>query len=189
MKRKPLPKKRKSLVFLVFILVAYAFYNYLGNEMQKNSRESFTYKAVKIYDGDTFLATDGNVKFKVRIAGIDAPEMKQKFGKLSKEKLKNLILNQSIKIEPVGKGVGFHGRTLGLITLTEKNIDVGSQLLKEGLAYYYRPKCNDYPLDKELYNYSPHRYVRMEAIAKTNHINIWSEEKLLMPCEFRKRKN
>ena len=45
-------------------------------------------KIIKIYDGDTITAlTSKKEKIKIRLYGIDAPELKQPFGKASKRHL------------------------------------------------------------------------------------------------------
>ena len=56
-------------------------------------------KIIKIYDGDTITAlTSQKEKIKIRLYGIDAPELKQPFGKASKRHLIDLISNKSLNI-------------------------------------------------------------------------------------------
>ena len=49
-------------------------------------------KVVKITDGDTLVVLDASrQQHKIRLAGIDAPETNQPFGKRSKEALSALV--------------------------------------------------------------------------------------------------
>jgi len=59
-------------------------------------------------------------------------------------------------------------------------------MIKRGLAAYYRPKCQDYPEDKQLYDYDPRGYVNAEKEARTAHLLIWSEKSVNLPCQYRK---
>ena len=52
---------------------------------------AFPVKVVKISDSDTITVLNGKEQTKVRLYGIDAPELKQPYGKKSKQFLANLI--------------------------------------------------------------------------------------------------
>ncbi|WP_414482899.1 thermonuclease family protein, partial [Salmonella enterica] len=55
-------------------------------------QSSFEAKVVKIIDGDTITALDGqNTSIKIRMYGIDAPESKQAFGQKAKQALSSAI--------------------------------------------------------------------------------------------------
>ncbi len=47
-------------------------------------------KVISIHDGDTITILQGKQQIKVRLFGIDAPELKQPYGKKSKQFLANL---------------------------------------------------------------------------------------------------
>lgn len=166
-----------QLFFLVFIsLISFSV----------QSSSNLVYSVVKITDGDTFVATDGNIKFRVRIAGLDAPESSQEYGKVSKEALASLIDGKLVSIRPVGSGLDMYGRVLAQVLVGNK--DVGVDMIEQGLATYYRPKCVDYPLNKSDYDYDPRPYVDAEGQAKIQKKNIWAVSGMILPCEFRKKK-
>lgn len=55
---------------------------------------------LKCYDGDTCtILTDNKEKFNLRLWGIDAPELKQNYGKEAKEFLNNLVKDKTVTIE------------------------------------------------------------------------------------------
>lgn len=147
--------------------------------------EARSYKAVSVLDGDTFIATDGNLTFKVRIAAMDAPEKGQPFSKMAKYKLSSMIQSGDVVIKPVGKGYDQYGRILGYVFLRDQ--DVALLMIQEGLATYYRPFCHDYPEDKQKYNYNPEKYVTAEKEAKNLQKNLWSLPNPTLPCRYRRR--
>jgi len=142
------------------------------------------YRVLHVVDGDTFDATDGNIKFRVRIAGMDAPEYKQAFGKSATIELKNLIEGKDVVIQPVERGLDKYDRVLGQVLSDGK--DVSLLMIQGGFAFYYRPRCRDYPDDKQLYQYDPRPYVQAEATARAAHLIVWSQGTGLLPCQFRK---
>ncbi len=144
------------------------------------------YRAARVIDGDTFVATDGNVKFKVRIAGLDALEISQTLGDSSKALLSDLLSQNDLKIEPVGQGLDLYGRVLAHVSANGK--DVAIKLISQGLATYYRPKCQAYPNDRRLYNYDPAEYVAAESTAAEKHLGLWKNQKPTLPCEYRRAK-
>lgn len=142
------------------------------------------YQVVHIIDGDTFVASDGNVSFHVRMAGIDAPEKDQAYGKVAKLRLQEMIKGKSITIDPVGKGYDRYGRVLGKVVVD--GTDPALTLVQEGLATYYRPSCRDYPEDKREYDYDVTPYLQAETAAKQLKKNIWSDPNIILPCKWRR---
>ncbi len=142
------------------------------------------YKVVRVIDGDTFIATDGSIEFKVRIVGMDAPESKQDYGKVAKTFLTNLIDDQTVTLQPLKKPLDRYNRILAQVFWGEQ--DVAKLMIAQGLAYYYRPTCQDYPIDKKKYDFAPTEYVEVEAEAQQKKIGLWTQSERLLPCEYRK---
>lgn len=147
----------------------------------------YRYEVAKVQDGDTFIATDGNVKFRVRIAAMDAPEKGQPYSKIATYTLKKMIQGKDVEIAPIDKGLDRYGRVLGHVRVDGDNIAL--KLISKGLATYYRPFCKDYPAGKEKYNYDPRIYIEAENRAKKAKLNIWKEPGFIYPCRFRKLKH
>jgi len=143
----------------------------------------YAYQVVFILDGDTFIATDGNVKFRVRIVAMDAPEKGQPYADAAKGRLQQLLQGKAIQIQPVGKGYDLYGRVLGQVWVEGQ--DAARLLIEDGLATYYRPTCQDYPADKRKYNYDPGEYIKAEEKARLEKKGMWSLAKLTFPCRFR----
>lgn len=142
------------------------------------------YEAIKIIGGDTFDATDGNIKFHVRIAGMDAPEKGSAFRKLTTVELKSRIEGKKIEIQSVGPKMDRYNRVLGQVMVDGR--DIGIELIEIGLATYYRPGCSDYPANKKSYDYDPRPYIAAEERARVKKIRLWSDPKTILPCMVRK---
>lgn len=109
-------------------------------------------------------------KAKIRIFGIDAPEIKQEYGKDAKQFLEKLCLNQEAKFVP--KSIDRYQREVGIVYCN--NLDAGQKLVSQGLAYAYT-------------QYSK-KYLPDELLAKTDKRGVWIDEDPLRPEEFRKAK-
>ena len=78
-----------------------------------------------IHDGDTInITTHNNKKVKIRLYGIDAPELKQPFGEQSQLCLEEMIKNQNISYIPrnKNKSTDKYGRTVAVIFKGNTNI-------------------------------------------------------------------
>lgn len=96
---------------------------------------SFVVKKVKVItviDGDTFVALDkaGN-KFKVRLWGVDAPEIGQKAGKASKEFAQNILHNNWVTLKH--KDIDKYGRNVCKVIVNKK--DLALLMLKAKKVY------------------------------------------------------
>jgi len=107
-------------------------------------------RVISVYDGDTItIARKTSIwwrstihSYKVRLSGIDCPEIR---GSLPEEKeyalkaksiVENLVLNQVVKLDI--KGFDKYGRILAIILVNE--INLSEHLLSIGLAVPYHGK-------------------------------------------------
>lgn len=130
---------------------------------------AFSAKVVKISDGDTITILQGKQQIKVRLFGIDAPELKQPYGKKSKQFLANLIAGKVVEVEENGKDR--YKRTLGIIHY--KGQDINAQMVLNGYAWAY-------------IKYS-RMYVDHEKLARENKRGLWQSNDPTPPWEWRKR--
>lgn len=90
------------------------------------------YKFIRVVDGDTLMVTnvrDGR-EIRLRIWGIDAPELNECSGENAKKELDNLFINSDLRLEVVG--FDSFGRTVAKIMV--KNGDVALLMLETGMA-------------------------------------------------------
>ena len=101
----------------------------------------------RVVDGDTVWVqiSPGQPPLKVRIQGIDAPEICQQGGTQAQEALKNRVLGQSVTVTSGARDD--YGRTVG--TLYWQGQDVGRWLVANGHAWVYsfRSKKGPYAVD------------------------------------------
>ena len=118
-----------------------------------------------VYDGDTFtlvskLPYEGSplYKFKVRIAGIDCPEIRGKTqqekdaAQAAKKEVMELILYKEVQLDNIG--LEKYGRLLADVYIIIDNnnnnkINIGQHLLNKGLAKVYNGGTKEYwfPID------------------------------------------
>ncbi len=168
----------KISLLLVLLLIFVPWFTAQGGQTDKH------YHVINVVDGDTFDATDGQITFRIRVAGMDAPESEQAFGKQATSELTKLIEGKEIVIKPIGRGLDRYNRILGQVFFEGK--DVSLFMIQQGFAFYYRPQCRDYPKNKRLYEYDPRLYVNAEKDAQAAKLIIWAEKSITLPCEFRK---
>lgn len=118
-----------------------------------------------IYDGDTFTLCN---KQKVRIYGIDAPELKQAIGKQSRDYLATLVKDKDLKL--TCKGTSYKRKVC--IVLDGPN-SIGAQMIRAGMAY-------------ESIQYSKGLYTFDEDTAKARRVGIWAGS-YERPWDYRKR--
>ena len=139
----------------------------------------------KIFDGDTIWIDqiDCDSKhiltenLKLRLVGIDAPEMKQQFGKESKLCLSQLIGNNSIKLKTYGRDR--YQRILAKIMVGE--VDINLAMIKKGCAWFYRQYQEN--LDEE----DQKLYDQAEQIAQKQFLGLFKNAKVIPPWVWRKK--
>ena len=130
-------------------------------------------KVVKVYDGDTITILDNNKKVKVRLYGIDAPELKQTYGKQARDYLSDIVFNKSITLKVYNKDV--YGRQVAEVIYNNANIN--QLLVKTGNVYVYTK-----------YNNELNIYLPLEQYAKQNKLGVWNPKlNMISPEEYRQQ--
>ena len=96
--------------------------------------QAITARVVGVHDGDTLTAlTDDNRQSKVRLHGIDAPELGQPFGQASKRALSDLVFGKQVTLHTTG--TDRYKRTLARVMVGD--IEVEAQVIATGHAWHY----------------------------------------------------
>jgi len=133
------------------------------------------FQVVKVYDGDTITISDGIHEIRVRLIGIDTPEMNEKNTVLrnlayqAKDYLSSLILNQFIYLQldhfnEKSMHLDKFGRLLAYIYRFSDNLFVNAQMIRMGFSQEY-----------ERYAFEQLHYFRkLAAQAKAEKLGIWA---------------
>lgn len=133
-------------------------------------------RVVGVTDGDTIsVVAEENRQFKVRLAGIDAPEKKQPFGQKSKAMLAEKIYGKQVVVEWNKRDR--YQRIVGKVVADGS--DVGLSLISSGLAWHYKK------YESEQTQEDRRRYSDAEVLARSNRLGVWSEENPTPPWVWR----
>ena len=134
---------------------------------------SFTGNVTYVSDGDTlWVQSDkGGPPLKLRIDGIDAPEICQAGGVASRDSLVQQALHQRVQVMVKRKDT--YGRGLAHIKLNGN--DLGAQMVRSGHAWSYR------------WHRSAGPYAAEEAVARQERLGLFSIARPEIPRDFRKR--
>lgn len=91
-------------------------------------QEKTSYTVAEVYDGDTFVTAE---KQKVRIAGVDAPELGLCGASEAKKTLEDMILNKKVQMKVIYKDPFF--RLVSMVYVDDKFVNL--EMLKSGWAY------------------------------------------------------
>jgi endonuclease YncB( thermonuclease family) len=150
----------------------------------------FLCKILAVVDGDTIsvspspelIAWAGRplpVKQKIRVFGVDAPELKQaEHGKITKAYTADVINRHSSCIL-LPCSIDIYNRIVAEVVLEDLNL--GLNLLQEGRAIAYRAYLGPKG-DRRT------RYLEAEHQAKTKGVGVWADPEFVPPAVWRKRK-
>lgn len=125
---------------------------------------------VKVSDGDSFMIKSYGKKIRVRMYGIDAPELKQRYGKEAKKYLEELILGKRVELKVLYEDR--YKRKIARVYYDDKEINL--EMLRSGNAWFY-----EYHAKKEK------EYRRAYEKARRERIGLWRDKNPQNPREFR----
>jgi len=139
-------------------------------------------QSAAVFDGVVSFVTDGDTLWvqpdrggatrKLRILGIDAPEICQAGGESSRNALIQLALHKRVSVTVNRKDI--YGRGLARIQLGKQ--DVGAQMVRSGQAWSYR------------WHKSAGPYAREQMLAQQSHLGLFNNAQAINPKDFRKRR-
>lgn len=135
----------------------------------------FSGKVVHVHDGDSLTIVDHGQKVRLRLAGIDAPELAQPYGWKALRSLSRLCRGK--QASAVERGKDDDGRILATVTCgADAKIDAGAEQVRKGLAWVFRTYL---PLGSPLYE--------METSARLMQRGLWRDKDPVPPWEWRKQ--
>ena len=125
-----------------------------------------------VSDGDTVWVRParGGPPVVLRLQGVDAPEICQRFGAQSREALERFVLRRTVVVEEHGRD----GYDRMLARLERRGQDVNAWLVSQGLAWSPR------------YRQQPGPYDALQAQAREARRGLWAAAQPLEPRAFRR---
>ncbi len=153
-----------------------------GNRAKKwavASKGQYSGSVDSVHDGDTvhIKDRDGHMH-KVRLANIDAPEIKQAYGIASRDALKACIEGQSVVVNVVA--VDQYQREVGQIML--KNVDINLWMVQQGYAWHYASIAQK---QQDRFGFS--RYQDAQLQARQKRLGLWHNARAIAPWQFRQQ--
>ncbi|RYD24580.1 MAG: micrococcal nuclease [Verrucomicrobiaceae bacterium] len=127
-----------------------------------------------VHDGDTITvyAGEGQPQIKVRLAGIDAPELKQAYGNAAKVALSDMVFGKPVELRNTSRDR--YGRTVAAV-IVDGATEVNPAMVRAGMAWHYKAYSKDAAL------------AQAEQEARAAKRGLWQEGKPVAPWEFRKK--
>lgn len=137
------------------------------------SQDVFTAHVTRVSDGDTVWVQpeSGGHRLKLRLEGIDAPEICQAGGEASRAALQALTLHRTLEVTV--RAQDDYGR--GLARLTFRGQDIGAEMVRSGQAWSYRWRKSMGP------------YASEEKSARWERRGLFSQDDAQLPRDFRKQ--
>ena len=133
---------------------------------------------VGVSDGDTITVLVDKTPYKIRLAGIDAPEARQAFGQASKQHLSALVYKKPVTV--LWDKKDRYGRTLGKVMVD--GTDACLEQVKAGLAWHYKRYASEQPAQDRA------DYAAAEDKAKGERIGLWADAQPTAPWDWRREK-
>lgn len=155
----------------IIVGIALAFLALTGHSAE------FTGHVISVADGDTVTVSNGRSQhLRIRLAGIDAPERGQPFGKHSADNLSKLIRRQEVLIRWDKKDR--YGRLVGVVM--HRGQDINLEQVRAGYAWWFREFADEQsPRDRI-------NYARAERYAMENSLGLWSDQQPVPPWVWRR---
>lgn len=161
---------RPTLHRLAFLLVVLA--PPIITAAENESPSELVGKVVGVHDGDILTLLVDRRQYKVRLEGIDAPEIGQDFGARAKQALSKQCFGKSVRAKTYGRDR--YGRTLGEVFVDGQSANL--RLVKEGMAWHYKKYSDSTEL------------AEAETQAREKKLGLWSDPAAIPPWEFRVKK-
>jgi endonuclease YncB( thermonuclease family) len=134
--------------------------------------EEFRGEVVRVVDGDSLLVKFHGQQVRVRLKEIDAPELKQPFGKDARQSLAQICAKKVARVS--WTELDRNGRTLGRVWCGE--IDANAEQVRRGMAWVF----DRYVTDQMLY--------RLQDASRGDRLGLWSDPAPIAPWKWRQDK-
>ncbi|MDM7917368.1 MAG: thermonuclease family protein, partial [Candidatus Eisenbacteria bacterium] len=101
--------------------------------------QPFEARVIAVHDGDTISVLQDARSLRLRLHGIDCPELGQPFGRAAKKETSALLFKRTVRVVPVG--LDGYGRLVADVYLG--SLLVNLELVRRGFAWHYTRYSRD----------------------------------------------
>ena len=131
-------------------------------------QEDFSGRVVTVVDGDTIGVLRDGREARVRLEGIDAPELGQDFWQPSKQFMSDAALDKIVAVS--GNEIDRYGRLIARVTADGRDLSVAA--VEAGFAWHFVRYSSDPVL------------AAAETNARTRRIGLWSQPNPIPPWDY-----
>jgi endonuclease YncB( thermonuclease family) len=166
----------KCRVPLILVLAALCFSDlFLTVAVAVAAKPPYTLsgKVVALTDGDSLtIEDDAKTPHKIRLAGIDAPELAQAFGTKARDALAEKVSGKVVRVEVID--IDRYKQEVGRMYLGARFINM--EMVRDGFAWRF--------IRFDL----PGEFKAAEADARAHKRELWTDPHPLPPWQFRRQK-
>ncbi len=133
-------------------------------------QKHFAGRVVGVHDGDTISVLVARQQVKVRLEGIDCPELSQDYGRVAKTFTSDRVFGKWVEVEQTA--IDRYGRSIGRVSVNGEDLSLA--IVSAGLAWHYTEYSKDRTLDAA------------EMAARAVHRGLWSQPNPTPPWVFRR---
>ncbi len=131
-------------------------------------------KVIEVNSGDVITISNLNRPVRIKLLGIDAPEMDQAFGDVAKKHLSDLVFDKGVVVNY--SGIAADKSLVGRVLLNDA--DIGAQMIRDGAAWFDLENMDRLSAtDREVYQQS-------ELAARNERRGLWQAENPTAPWAF-----
>ena len=135
--------------------------------------DDFSGRVVRIHSGDSLSVLVEGKQVRVLLDGIDAPDLRQAYGKEARQSLVDLCAGTTAKVAEKKKDA--RGRIVGAVTCA--GLDANNEQVRRGMAWV---SAQNVPVGSPLYE--------LESYARLRKVGLWREDNPVAPWIWRKKK-
>lgn len=136
-----------------------------------HAEERFTGRCVAVGDGDSFKVLRSGCEVRVRLHGVDCPELQQDFGQRARKHTSELVFGKDVTVEVVTRDV--HDRLVAHVSVDGQ--DLGLALVQAGMAWHFTRYSDDPSL------------AAAEREARAAKRGLWQQPDPVPPWEYREK--
>lgn len=154
----------------------------LGDQSMPHS-EYYQLLPESVYDGDTLRVTDGSQELKIRLCGIDSPEIEQPLGVEARDHLRSLIDQGDGIIIVLRVEQDRYDRTVAELFVPvlgkEEEVHLNSRMVLDGFAYHYERYSDSCPNQGAI--------ALGEERARAERAGVWMDLNAVKPWDYRQQ--